>query len=888
MTSTVIGQGVIEVSADSRKLKAGIEDAKRSLKDLGVTADAATKGQSASIDRYIKGLGMAAVTTGKTRTETELYTLAMRGASAQQLQTAERALKLSEAYARQEKIAANIKAGFLTVTAIVGAATIAAIAGFDALIKSAGDFQDVAEKTGDTAVKMASLSVAAKIGGVAMTDLTAASIKLTKGLIGVDDETKDAGSAIVALGLNIKDFKELAPSDQFEAVAKSLNNFKDGAEKTAVAVALFGKSGAQMLPFLKELGAEGGRQFILTQEQIKQADDYSDRQAKLRAEMHLYAQSIASNMIPAIDSFTTALRDIMKEQELAAAASSALSIATEAGIWVFQELAFAGGLVAHILNVISIEAKGAYDQMAAIGKLDWSEFSSVAKRMDADIEKSTQTLEKFSQKLLKMSEKKATPFVDERRLGPVASIADQTADMRPALKYKGGGDAIKAAEEAKARLAAEIEQIKARGESIVGINNNIDKVLEAKRGASLVDEEDFYRRKKVLLDENQAAQQDALEKQLIRYQKEKLTGKDKIDNDKKIADVQALLVKGADDAATASTLLGIQTTEAGKKTAQAFRDADYSAQSFLASMIRIQDMDLAQAGMGAKERATYAERARLETEFELQLAAAERKRADQRINGTFGVDAKKQYDDELARIENFKTKSLTSFDDYTSRKIAKEADWVNGAERATKDYIANSKDVAKQTEGLFTNAFQGMEDSLVNFVTTGKLSFASLANSIVADITRIIIKQQISNALGVGGAGSGLMSGIGAGIGAMFGTAGQATAASALPGDALDNLMKLTGGFGTIPGLAVGGPAEAGSLHQVNENGPELLQMGGKQFLMMGNQGGTVIPNDKIGGGGNTVNISVNQTFAQGTSRATTLQAATDARRQLETAGRNL
>ncbi len=51
MANTVIGQGVIELSADARKLKAGIEGAKSSLKDLGITAASATKGSSASIDR---------------------------------------------------------------------------------------------------------------------------------------------------------------------------------------------------------------------------------------------------------------------------------------------------------------------------------------------------------------------------------------------------------------------------------------------------------------------------------------------------------------------------------------------------------------------------------------------------------------------------------------------------------------------------------------------------------------------------------------------------------------------------------------------------------------------------------------------------------------------
>jgi hypothetical protein len=39
---------------------------------------------------------------------------------------------------------------------------------------------------------------------------------------------------------------------------------------------------------------------------------------------------------------------------------------------------------------------------------------------------------------------------------------------------------------------------------------------------------------------------------------------------------------------------------------------------------------------------------------------------------------------------------------------------------------------------------------------------------------------------------------------------------------------------------------------------------------------------------GNTVMLTVNQNFPSNTNRATTMQAAADARRQLEYAGRNL
>jgi hypothetical protein len=47
----------------------------------------------------------------------------------------------------------------------------------------------------------------------------------------------------------------------------------------------------------------------------------------------------------------------------------------------------------------------------------------------------------------------------------------------------------------------------------------------------------------------------------------------------------------------------------------------------------------------------------------------------------------------------------------------------------------------------------------------------------------------------------------------------------------------------------LGGPVSAGSMYRVNERGPELLEVAGKQYLMMGSQGGNVESNASKGGG---------------------------------------
>ena len=60
-----------------------------------------------------------------------------------------------------------------------------------------------------------------------------------------------------------------------------------------------------------------------------------------------------------------------------------------------------------------------------------------------------------------------------------------------------------------------------------------------------------------------------------------------------------------------------------------------------------------------------------------------------------------------------------------------------------KSFATSAFDLAKQTEEAFVNAFKGMEDALVKFVQTGKLNFRDLANSIISDLTRMLVRYAI-------------------------------------------------------------------------------------------------------------------------------------------------
>nr|WP_285442798.1 phage tail tape measure C-terminal domain-containing protein [Burkholderia glumae] len=74
------------------------------------------------------------------------------------------------------------------------------------------------------------------------------------------------------------------------------------------------------------------------------------------------------------------------------------------------------------------------------------------------------------------------------------------------------------------------------------------------------------------------------------------------------------------------------------------------------------------------------------------------------------------------------------------------ADWSSGAVKAVNDYADTAANKFQQVGSLVGDLTKGMEDAFTTFVTTGKLSFSSLATSIIADIVRIQARALVAQA----------------------------------------------------------------------------------------------------------------------------------------------
>ena len=85
-------------------------------------------------------------------------------------------------------------------------------------------------------------------------------------------------------------------------------------------------------------------------------------------------------------------------------------------------------------------------------------------------------------------------------------------------------------------------------------------------------------------------------------------------------------------------------------------------------------------------------------------------------------------------------------------------------------YASEAMDWGKGLGSALTSAFRSAEDAIASFVTGGKIDFKALADSILADITRIAVRSAILGPLAnaLGGGNGGLLGGLFGGGGGLF------------------------------------------------------------------------------------------------------------------------
>ena len=177
-----------------------------------------------------------------------------------------------------------------------------------------------------------------------------------------------------------------------------------------------------------------------------------------------------------------------------------------------------------------------------------------------------------------------------------------------------------------------------------------------------------------------------------------------------------------------------------------------------------QEADIASYGLGDSAAAELQSRISLQQE-QLKAEADMRKQfaEEMRKAETDAQQAQLQgmFDERLNILKVYQAQELALYDQGVQAKKKKDQDWQAGFTKSLNNYVEQSQDKYKLAQDFANNSFRSMEDSLVNFVKTGKLEFSSLAQSIISDLIRIQIQQSLTGLFkSIPGGGLGFLGGL--------------------------------------------------------------------------------------------------------------------------------
>lgn len=197
-----------------------------------------------------------------------------------------------------------------TAVSVVGAGVATALR---SAINTADDMGEMAQKLGVPVESLTALKHAAKVLGVEFEGLQAGLLRLSRGMA-------DSPEKFEKLGISVKGANgELRPTaDVLKDLADRFQTMPDGAEKTALAMDLFGKSGAAMIPMLNAGSAgitglmEEARKMglVISQETADSAGRFNENLDRLAGAASGLAMIMAAHLAPVLERISAFIVDM--------------------------------------------------------------------------------------------------------------------------------------------------------------------------------------------------------------------------------------------------------------------------------------------------------------------------------------------------------------------------------------------------------------------------------------------------------------------------------------------------------------------------------------------------------------------------------------------------
>lgn len=330
------------------------------------------------------------------------------------------------------------------------------------------------------------------------------------------------------------------------------------------------------------------------------------------------------------------------------------------------------------------------------------------------------------------------------------ALADRLKGIDEWLTKRGNQGAAAANRMSKVDAAFDITRMQGPykwAEAALGIE---ERKLQVQRQAGLVSEADYWQTKRGFIEAGLKLQVTALEKENEILAAQKLTGADRIANERKIEQngekIKELRLKASGELAVSE----LEEAAALRAKAAAMALVRTAAQDYYDTTQRGYARDIATAWMGSRERERSQGLSQIEERYAQQRQTIVNQLADAEIRagGQVTDEVRRQFDEKLRINEQYLALSLQSYGEYFDRLRADEADWTKGAQKAVADYMEGARNAAQQTESVVGKTLTTLEDGLTSAAMTGKLSFSDMTRSIVADMIRMQIRASMGGTNG--------------------------------------------------------------------------------------------------------------------------------------------
>lgn len=230
-----------------------------------------------------------------------------------------------------------------TVLGLAGALGIGfSVAGLVDFVKSVVDADqqvgNMAKTLGTSTEQLSALQAEAKKSGVEVDALQASMVALSRSATG---QNAQGSAALKAMGISAKDAQgNLKPlPDLLQEVSNKFSNYQDGTGKAALATALFGRAGAQLIPLLDQIGNEGLDNITqkavdagtaISEDAVKASNDFANALDDLKAKLQGAVNEGLEQFTPQIETLAEKVDDPQFQKALLDTADGIVAITTAA------------------------------------------------------------------------------------------------------------------------------------------------------------------------------------------------------------------------------------------------------------------------------------------------------------------------------------------------------------------------------------------------------------------------------------------------------------------------------------------------------------------------------------------------------------------------------